>query len=263
MVAWPPSRTENEERVESGYWVGSPVPSPASPPPAASPPAVPPWPPASPDSPLALLPPSPRSPSVPPLPASFPTPPWAAPFALPICSLNLPLVLPSTNSAALSMPLSIFSSFFCKTPETFSLTPPARSLALPRRPSSPPSPPPVTLPFRSLAVSLALSKRLSFSSDMDSLSFAQGAPSGQGAQFGHRVLQSQRVSVERRAGDQDVGASACGALHGRGADATVDLDITLPATIGDHAVHGGDLGLHRRQVVLPPEARVDGHHQHQ
>ena len=51
--------------------------------------------------------------------------------------------------------------------------------------------------------------------------------------------------------------------HGARCDATVDLDVDVVAARVDHAAHLGDLRLHRGDVLLPAEAGVDGHHQHQ
>ena len=73
------------------------------------------------------------------------------------------------------------------------------------------------------------------------------------------------VAEQRTAGDEHVGAGRGRRGDGVGADAAVDLDVDVVVAPGSREHRGdlGDLRLHRGDVLLAAEARVDGHHQHQ
>ncbi len=73
------------------------------------------------------------------------------------------------------------------------------------------------------------------------------------------------VLVEGAAGNQHVGACCRRSGDRRGTDAAVDFEIDGVGESGviDHRPDLRDLRLHRRDVGLAAEARIDRHHQHQ
>ena len=86
-----------------------------------------------------------------------------------------------------------------------------------------------------------------------------------GGELGDGVLEAVGVAVQGAAGDEHVGPGARPRRRRCRADAAVDLDVDDVVETGgvDHPAHLGDLRLHRRQVALAAEARVDGHHEHE
>ena len=70
------------------------------------------------------------------------------------------------------------------------------------------------------------------------------------------------IAEQRAAGDEHVRSRGDGAADGLDADATVDFDVDSMAARIDQPRDFGDLRLHRRDVLLPAEARVHRHHEH-
>jgi 23S rRNA (uracil1939-C5)-methyltransferase len=75
------------------------------------------------------------------------------------------------------------------------------------------------------------------------------------------VFEALGVPEERAARDEHVGSRTDGTGDGRRADAAVHLDVEVEAAGRSPRRELGDLGLHRGEVLLPAESRVDGHHQ--
>jgi 23S rRNA (uracil1939-C5)-methyltransferase len=77
------------------------------------------------------------------------------------------------------------------------------------------------------------------------------------------VGETKRVTVERAARHEHVGAGRSSMRDGVGADAAINLDIDVVAAGVGHGPYLGDLGRHGRNVGLTAEAGVHRHHQHQ